>query len=164
MTQANRITVTTLCYLERDNQYLMLHRTKKEKDINKDKYIGVGGHMEHGESPEECIQREVLEETGLKLESCRLRGLLTFVIDDIDEYTFLYTSTDFTGNIKECDEGELVWVDKDKVGELPIWEGDRLFFKLLEEREEFFSLKLHYVQDVLVSARLDGEELEPDHK
>lgn len=157
---SDRIHVTTLCYLEKDNQYLMLHRTKKEHDINKDKFIGVGGHVEHGESPEDCIRREVLEETGLHLQSMRLRGLLTFVIDEIDEFTFLYTSDGFLGEQKECDEGELVWVDKDCVKELPLWEGDKIFFRLLEEREDFFSLKLHYVKDKLVAAALDGETLD----
>ncbi len=152
--------VTTLCYLEKDNRYLMLHRTKKEKDINKDKYIGVGGHTEHGESPEECVRREVLEETGLTMKSCKLRGLLTFVIDDMDEFTFLYTSKDFEGQEIECSEGELAWIDKKKVFDLPLWEGDKIFFTLLEERQDFFSLKLVYVQDVLKQAVLDGRELE----
>ena len=150
--------VTTLCYLEKDNQYLLLHRTKKENDLNKDKYIGVGGHMEHGESPEECICREVLEETGLTISRPKLRGLLTFVIDDIDEYTFLYTCDSFSGVMKDCDEGELVWVDKSKVESLPLWEGDKIFFRLLRERENFFSLKLNYQNDQLVDVRLDGNE------
>ena len=157
---SQNVHVTTLCYLEKENQYLMLHRTKKEHDINKDKYIGVGGHLEHGESPEECVLREVKEETGLTMEPFQLRGLLTFVIDDIDEYTFLYTCDRFSGEQKECDEGELVWVDKEKVGELPLWEGDKLFFRLLKEREDFFSLKLHYIQDKLVAAALDGKTIE----
>ncbi len=150
---------TTLCYLERDGQYLMLHRTKKEKDINKDKYIGVGGHLEHGESPEDCIRREVLEETGLSLQSQKLRGLITFVIDDLDEFCFLYTSEDFSGECKECDEGNLEWIEKSRVTTLPIWEGDKIFFRLLEEGREFFSLKLVYIRDVLTEAALDGEPL-----
>lgn len=143
-------TFTTLCYLEKDDCFLMLHRTKKENDINKDKYIGVGGHIEHGESPEECIRREIYEETGLTAGKINLRGLLTFVIDDMDEYSFLYTCSDFTGELKECNEGDLEWIPKSKILSLPIWEGDKIFFKLLEERQEFFSLKLHYINDVLV--------------
>ena len=152
-------TVTTLCYLERGGRYLMLHRTKKDNDINKDKYIGVGGHLEHGESPEDCIRREVEEETGLQGGVFRLRGLLTFVIDDIDELSFLYTCSDFSGTLKECDEGELVWIDRDDVCALPLWEGDLLFFRLLAEDRPFFSLKLVYVHDRLISAALDGEPL-----
>ncbi len=146
-------TFTTLCYVEQDGKYLMLHRTKKEKDINKDKYIGIGGHIEHGEAPDECIVREALEETGLKLLHPRLRGLLTFVIDDIDEYTFLYTCTDFEGTLKECNEGDLEWIEKERILDLPLWEGDRIFFKMLDEEESFFTLKLVYVHDKLVSAQ-----------
>lgn len=135
----------------------MLHRTKKENDINKDKYIGIGGHLEHGESPEDCIRREVEEETGLRDGFFRLRGLLTFVIDDIDELSFLYTGTGFSGEPKECDEGELVWVDTADVYSLPLWEGDKLFLRLLEEDRPFFSLKLVYIHDHLISASLDGK-------
>ncbi|MBR6951453.1 MAG: NUDIX domain-containing protein [Oscillospiraceae bacterium] len=152
-------TVTTLCYLERDGRYLMLHRTKKENDINRDKYIGVGGHLEHGESPEDCIRREIEEETGLRGGLLRLRGLLTFVIDDMDELSFLYTGSGFSGKLRDCDEGELVWIGRGAVGSLPLWEGDRLFFRLLEEDRPFFSLKLVYVHDRLISAALDGEPL-----
>lgn len=165
----DRQSFTTLCYLERDGRYLMLHRIKKENDINRDKYIGVGGHLEHGESPEDCICREVLEETGLTMERYRLRGLLTFVIDEIDEYCFLYTCDAFRGEMKPCDEGDLAWIDKASVPLLPLWEGDLLFFRLLEEDRPFFSLKLVYVNDVLTDAALDGTPLplpfgrEPDH-
>lgn len=113
--------------------------------------------MEHGESPEDCIRREVEEETGLHGGTLRLRGLLTFVIDDTDELSFLYTGTGFSGELKECDEGELVWVEKTDVYSLPLWEGDKLFFRLLEEDRPFFSLKLIYVHDRLVSAALNGE-------
>lgn len=148
---------TTLCYIYGPEGVLMLHRTKKENDINKDKYIGVGGHLEHGESPEECVKREVREETGLEMESFRLRGILTFVIDDIDEITFLYTCDAFSGELKTCDEGELVWIPEDQVEALPIWPGDKLFFRLLSEREDVFSLKLHYVHDELVEAAVDGK-------
>ncbi|MDO4512811.1 MAG: 8-oxo-dGTP diphosphatase [Lachnospiraceae bacterium] len=146
---------TTLCYVEKDGKYLMLHRTKKEKDINKDKYIGIGGHIEHGETPNECIIREAREETGLRLINPRLRGLLTFVIDDMDEYTFLYTCTDFEGTLKECDEGDLEWIPKEKIKDLPLWEGDKIFFKMLEEKEDFFTLKLIYVNDKLVDYHFD---------
>ncbi len=148
---------TTLCYVEKDGKYLMLHRTKKEKDINKDKYIGIGGHIEHGETPNECIIREAREETGLRLINPRLRGLLTFVIDDMDEYTFLYTCTDFEGTLKECDEGDLEWIPKEKIKDLPLWEGDKIFFKMLEEKEDFFTLKLVYVNDKLVDYHFDKQ-------
>lgn len=146
---------TTLCYVEKDGQYLMLHRNKKKKDINKDKYIGIGGHIEHGESPTECILREAREETGLTLKNVRLRGLITFVIDDLDEYTFLYTCDDFEGELTDCNEGDLEWVEKKRIGDLPLWEGDRVFFRLLDEREDFFSLKLVYVNDVLTDTRIE---------
>lgn len=149
----NNPTLTTLCYVEKDNKYLMLHRTKKENDINKDKYIGIGGHIEHGETPDECIIREAFEETGLKLINPKLRGIITFVIDDTDEYSFLYTCTDFSGTMHECNEGELEWIEKSRLEELPLWEGDKIFFKLLEEEKEFFSLKLVYVNDELVSVK-----------
>ena len=153
-------TFTTLCYLEKDDSYLLMHRTKKENDINKDKYIGVGGHIEHGESPEECISREISEETGLVAKNIKLRGLITFVIDNMDEYSFLYTCHEFSGNMTDCNEGELVWVKKNEIHRLPIWEGDKIFFKLLETRKDFFSLKLTYIDDELVAAVLDGEPIE----
>jgi len=151
---------TTLCYMEQDGKYLMLHRTKKEKDINKDKYIGVGGHIETGESPEECIEREVYEETGYKMLSYRLRGVLTFAMDDVNEYSFLYTCDAFEGEQKECNEGDLVWIPKEEVEKLPLWEGDKLFFRLLQKREDVFSLKLRYEKDVLTGASLDGRKIE----
>ena len=143
--------LTTLCYIEKDNKYLMLHRVKKENDINKDKYIGVGGHFEYGESPDECLLREVREETGLTLLSYKPRGIVTFIYGDatkpgerIVEYMHLYTADEFEGELTNCDEGDLVWIEKSEVYNLPIWEGDKLFFKLLEEREDYFSLKLVY--------------------
>ncbi len=154
---------TTLCYIFGPSGVLMLHRTKKENDLNKDKYIGVGGHLEHGESPEECVLREVKEETGVTMTSFRLRGILTFVIDEIDEISFLYTCDGFDGEPREgdaCNEGELVWVDPDKVGELPIWPGDKIFFRLLKERDDVFSLKLTYINDVLTDAAVDGKKIE----
>ena len=149
--------LTTLCYIENDGKYLMLHRTKKENDINKDKYIGVGGHIEQGESPDECLLREVYEETGLTLTRYKARGIVTFIYGDIVEYMHLFTSDCFTGSLHECDEGELVWIEKKDVYNLPVWDGDKIFFKLLEEREDFFSLKLVYdMNDNLISVCLDG--------
>lgn len=153
---------TTLCYIYGPKGVLMMHRTKKENDINKDKYIGVGGHLEHGESPEECVLREVKEETGLAMTSFRLRGIITFVIDDIDEITFLYTCDAWEGELPEvsCDEGELVWIEPSRIEELPIWPGDKIFFRLLEEREDVFSLKLTYIHDVLTDAAVDGKKID----
>jgi len=149
--------LTTLCYIEREDSYLMMHRVKKEKDMNKDKWIGVGGHFEEGESPEECLLREVHEETGLELTSWKLRGIITFVTDVYEpEYMFLYTADGYTGEITDCDEGTLEWVKKSHVYDLPIWEGDKVFFRLLEERKEFFSLKLRYESEKLVEVVLDG--------
>lgn len=148
---------TTLCYIERDDSYLMMHRVKKEKDINKDKWVGVGGHFEEGESPEECLLREVREETGLELTSWKLRGIITFVTDvQQTEYMFLYTADGYTGEIIECNEGNLEWVKKSDVYDLPIWEGDKVFFRLMEEDVPVFSLKLRYEGDMLVETVLNG--------
>lgn len=153
--------LTTLCYLEKDECYLMLHRVKKQVDVNKDKWIGVGGHFEEGESPEECLKREVLEETGLVLRSWKFRGLVTFLADGWEtEYMCLYTSDDFEGDISSCPEGELEWIPRDMVLELNLWEGDRIFFRLLNEQQPFFSLKLCYQGDRLTEAVLDGKPLE----
>ena len=154
--------LSTLCYIEQDGKYLMLHRTVKKNDVNKDKWIGVGGHFEHGESPEECLLREVKEETGYTLTSWRYRGIVTFVYgEDTVEYMSLYTADGFTGNPIECDEGELEWVDKKDIPALELWEGDKIFFRLLDMEREFFSLKLVYNRsDVLQYAALDGEPLE----
>lgn len=138
---------TTLCYLIKDNKYLMLHRIKKRNDENVDKYIGVGGHLEKGETPEECVIREVKEETGLTLHSMKLRGLITFVFEKKDEFAWLFTSDDFSGEMIECNEGQLEWVEIDKVNELPLWEGDKIFFDLLNKSDEYFSLKLVYDKD-----------------
>lgn len=143
--------ITTLCYIEKDNKYLMLKRVKKKEDINKGKWIGVGGHFEEGESPEECVCREVLEETGLILKSYKARGILTFVQNKtFTEYIWLFTADEYEGELIECDEGILEWIDKDKLSELELWEGDRIFLELLNTQEEFFSLKLEYEGDKLV--------------
>lgn len=152
--------LTTLCYIENNENYLMLHRVKKENDINHDKWIGVGGKFEKGESPEECVARECLEETGLTLKDARLRGIITFVSDEYPcEYMFLYTATEFEGDIGPCSEGVLEWVAKDRIHELNLWEGDLIFFELLERNMPFFSLKLKYSKDKLTEAILDGKVL-----
>ena len=141
--------LSTLCYLEKNGCYLMLHRTKKQEDVNKNKWIGVGGKLEPGEAPEECLFREVLEETGLSLGSCRFRGMLSFIYDEQEpEYIFTYTSDDFTGEMTDCDEGELQWIPKDSIQGLELWEGDRyMLHMLLDDRTEIFSLKLCYDKD-----------------
>ena len=152
--------LTTLCYIEKDDQYLMLHRVRKENDINRDKWIGVGGHFEVAESPEDCLFREVKEETGLSLESWRFRGIVTFVSDgDFVEYMCIYTADGFSGSLKECDEGVLEWVKKSEIEKLELWEGDRIFLRLLSENAPFFSLKLVYEDGVLLSAVLDGKKI-----
>lgn len=156
------VSLSTLCYIERDGKYLMLHRTVKKNDVNKDKWIGVGGHFELDESPEECLLREVWEETGYTLTSYRYRALVTFVSGSgVTEYMSLFTADGFTGEPIPCNEGELEWVDKEAVLQLNIWEGDKIFFRLLNEREDFFSLKLVYDGgDKLVEASLDGKPME----
>lgn len=152
--------LTTLCYMERDDSYLMLHRVSKKQDANKDKWIGVGGKFEDKESPEECLFREVKEETGLILTSYRLRGIVTFVSDRwVTEYMFLYTADQFEGELIPCKEGKLEWIRKEDVKKLNLWEGDKIFLKLLEEDAPFFSLKLSYKGDHLVQAVLDGKEI-----
>ena len=156
------VRLSTLCYLEREGQYLMLHRTRKKNDINQDKWIGVGGHFEENESPEECLLREVKEETGYRLTSFCYRGIVTFVSGNgVTEYMSLFTADGFTGQEIVCDEGELMWVDKEKVLELNLWEGDKIFRKLLEEKREFFSLKLVYDgAGGLTEAALNGNGLD----
>lgn len=183
--------LTTLCYIERGDEYLMLHRVKKKNDVNHDKWIGVGGHFEDGESPEECLLREVLEETGLTLTKWRFCGIVTFCFTpdetpdgetaaapdkikmpgadsgngshaqpSICEYMHLYTASAYEGELIPCGEGELVWIKKDELEQLPIWEGDRIFLRLLRERDSFFSLKLSYLGDRLTEAVLDGRRLQ----
>ncbi|HIQ95544.1 MAG TPA: 8-oxo-dGTP diphosphatase [Candidatus Limivivens merdigallinarum] len=152
--------LTTLCYIEKDGCYLMLHRVKKEVDINKEKWIGIGGKFEEDESPEECLLREAMEETGLKLTSYRLRGIITFLSDRwYTEYMFLYTADGFEGELKECDEGTLKWVKKEDVDKLNLWEGDRIFLDLLKQEVPCFSLKLQYEGDKLVFGALNGERI-----
>lgn len=147
--------LTTLCYMEQDDCYLMMHRIRKKNDANEGKWIGVGGHFEEGESPEECLVREVYEETGLSLTSYRLRGIITFVSDEWgSEYMHLYTANGFEGDLaaamERCNEGVLKWVPKKEIFDLPLWEGDKIFLKLLLEKENIFSLKLEYQGEELV--------------
>ncbi len=152
---------TTLCYLERDGKYLMMHRVKKENDLNHNKWVGVGGKFEENESPEECVCREVLEETGLHIHKPSYRGIVTFVSDVWEgEYMHVFTASNFTGTQKECDEGDLAWIDIGQVPHLPIWIGDRIFLKLLADNAPFFSLKLCYRGDELIRAILNGSELD----
>lgn len=151
------MTITTLCYIENNNQYLMLHRTKKPNDINEGKWIGVGGHVEKDESPEECLVREVREETGLTLTAYKFRGLITFVNSKCEsELICVFTADGYTGELITCNEGELRWVDKTQVPNLPTWEGDRVFLDLLLSNEErFFSIKLQYEGDQLVEKKIN---------
>ena len=152
---------TTLCYIENERgDYLMLHRVKKENDCNRDKWIGVGGKFEDGESPEECVLRETLEETGLTLTDWRYRGIVTFVSDRWEtEYMHLFTASGWTGRLHECEEGVLEWVSREQFRGLPQWEGDRIFLRLIEEDAPFFSLKLRYEGEHLAYAALNGKEL-----
>jgi len=152
---------STLIYLERGDEYLMLHRTKKENDLNRDKWIGVGGKFEPGEAPEDCALRETREETGLTLTRWRYRGVVTFLSDRYEtEYMHLFTADRWTGALKACDEGELAWIKKKDLLSLRLWEGDRLFLRLLDSDEPFFSLKLRYEGDALAFAQLNGRPLD----
>lgn len=151
---------TTLCYIERDGRYLMLHRVKKENDLNRDKWIGLGGKFEENESPEECMLREVWEESSLTLTSWRCRGIVTFVSDEWEgEQMFLFTADGFDGEAGDCDEGDLEWIDKSALLQLNLWEGDRIFLRLLDENAPFFLLKLRYEGDTLVYASLNGKRI-----
>lgn len=150
--------LTTLCYIEKDGKYLMLYRNKKEHDVNEGKWIGIGGHFEEGESPDECLLREVKEETGLELTNYKFRGIVTFISDGWPvEYMCLFTADAFNGHVEDgqpCSEGELRWVDKTRIPELNLWEGDKVFLKLLAEDSPFFTLKLRYTGDDLVECIL----------
>lgn len=151
---------STLCYLERGAEYLMLHRVKKKNDVNHDKWIGVGGKFQEGESPEDCILRETWEETGLTLTSYRYRGLVTFISNLWPtEYMHLFTADGWTGEPHPCDEGELAWIKKADLLSLPLWKGDQIFLDLLDRNTPFFSLKLQYEGDDLVLAVLNGERI-----
>ena len=151
---------TTLCYIEKDGCYLMLHRIKKQNDVNQDKWVGIGGKFEDKESPEDCVLREAREETGLTLLHPEYRGIVTFVSDRWEtEYMHLFWCGSFTGSIRECDEGVLEWISKEDLMKLPMWAGDVIFLKLLEEKPLFFSLKLCYIGDRLAEAVLNGEAL-----
>ena len=152
---------TTLCYISRGSEYLMLRRVKKKNDTDRDKWIGIGGKFEHDESPDECLLREVKEETGLTLTSWRCRGIVTFVNTQCQtEYMHLFTADGFEGELRTCDEGELEWIDRAKLYDLTLWEGDKIFLRLLEnDAQPFFLLKLSYDGDELVSAVLNGEKI-----
>ena len=152
---------STLCYIERDGQYLMMHRIKKKNDQNQDKWIGIGGGFLEDESPEDCVRREALEETGLTLCNPKLYSVVTFVIEGGEcEQMFLFKCTEFSGELTDCDEGELAWIDKDRLLALTLWEGDKIFLRLLDTRRDFFELTLRYRGEALAGAALDGEELD----
>ena len=151
---------STLCYITRGDEVLMLHRVKKKNDINKDKWIGIGGKFEPEESPDECLLREAKEETGLTLTSWRCRGVVTFLNDSCDgEYMYLFTADGYEGSLKECDEGDLQWVSREFLYSLPMWEGDKIFLDLLWQDAPFFLLTLRYSGDTLVEAVLDGKRI-----
>lgn len=142
---------TVMCYIENEeNQYLMLYRCKKENDLNEGKWLGIGGHIENDESPEEAIFRETLEETGLRLKSINKRGVITFINNDYEELIHLYTSNDYEGSIIECNEGDLHWINKNDIFNLSLWEGDKLFLNKLINNDEYFEMKLHYDNDIFL--------------
>ncbi|MBO5211752.1 MAG: 8-oxo-dGTP diphosphatase [Clostridia bacterium] len=151
---------TTLCYIEKDGKYLMLHRVKKVNDLNQDKWIGIGGKFEDKESPEECMLREAYEETGLTLIKPEYRGILTFVSDKWPtEYIHLFYANNFSGELIDCNEGNLEWVAIQDIYSLPLWQGDKIFLKLIEAKAPFFSLKLQYKGEELINAVLNGEKI-----
>ena len=151
---------TTLCYIEKDGKFLMMHRNRKKNDVNHDKWVGIGGGFEDGESPEDCLLREAKEETGLTLTEYRYCGIVTFVSDRWEnEHMHLFCATGFSGEIKECDEGTLEWIDRDTLFSLPMWEGDAIFLDLMEKRVPFFSLKLTYCGEELTEAVLNGKKI-----
>ena len=148
---------STLCYITRGDDVLMLHRVKKKNDINKDKWIGIGGKFEGEESPDACLLREAKEETGLTLTSWRCRGIVTFLCEGVEgEYMYLFTADGFEGELKECDEGNLEWISREKLDSLPKWEGDQIFLDLLWKDAPFFLLTLKYREDKLLQAVLNG--------
>ena len=153
---------TTLCYITQGNDVLMLHRVKKEKDINKDKWIGIGGKFEDEESPDACLLREALEETGLTLTQWKCRGVVTFLTNEPydGEYMYLFTADGFEGSLKTCDEGELQWISREQLASLPKWEGDEIFLRLLWEDAPFFLLTLCYNGNILIEAVLNGKSLQ----
>lgn len=159
---------TSLCYIEKNNKYLMLHRVKKENDYNKDKWIGIGGKFEEGESPEECVSREVLEETGLTMNNFEYRGIVTFVSREDGGQTFcefmhLFWCNDFSGHLIDCDEGTLEWIEKSKMNDLPHWQGDEIFLELLDKKSPFFSLKLEYNNGILIRSILNKKIIYEKH-
>ena len=142
--------LTSIMYIEKDDSYLMIHRTKKGNDQSHDKWLGIGGKFEMDESPDECILREVKEETNLDITDYRFRGVMTFLSDIWEtEYMFIFTATGFEGELGDCNEGELVWVKKEEIENLKIWEGDKLFLRKLKEDSGFFSIKVRYEGDTL---------------
>ena len=157
---------STLCYITRGSQVLMLHRVKKKNDVNKDKWIGIGGKFEADETPDECLLREAREETGLELTDWRCRGVVTFLTNEPyeGEYMYLFTCDGFRGELKQCDEGTLEWVERDFLDALPKWEGDSIFLELLWQDAPFFLLKLRYEGNTLAEAVLDGKPMtkQPD--
>ena len=157
---------STLCYITRGDEVLMLHRVKKKNDVNKDKWIGIGGKFEDQESPDECLLREAMEETGLRLTSWRCRGVVTFLSDCWEgEYMYLFTADGWDGElVRDCAEGDLEWVPKDRVTRLPIWEGDKIFLRLLAEEHPAFLLTLEYAGDTLIRAVLDGKNCLEERK
>lgn len=156
----NSMLNTTLCYIQKNEKYLMLHRIKKQNDINKDKWIGIGGKFEEGESPEECALREVKEETGLTLKSYEYRGIVTFVSDNnFTEFMHIFWSDDFEGEIIDCDEGKLEWIEKSKLNDFEHWKGDEIFLDLINKKVPFFSLKLVYESGILEKAVLNGKNI-----
>lgn len=145
--------LSTMVYIQKEGKVLLLHRTKKQNDTNEGKYLGVGGRFEANESPDDCIYREVREETGLIMNSFAYRGVVTFVSDTYPtEYMFIYTCDDFSGEMIECNEGDLYWVEKEKMFDLPMWAGDRLFLERMEKSDKPFSMKVRYVGDTLAEA------------
>ena len=151
---------TTLCYITRGDEVLMLHRVKKKNDINKDKWIGIGGKFEADETPDECLLREALEETGLTLTNWQCRGVVTFLSDQYEgEFMYLFTADGFEGELKDCDEGDLQWISRDFLDQLPKWEGDQIFLDLLWQNAPFFLLTLRYRGDQLLEAILDGKKI-----